>query len=231
MVAVADGLERVRGRVAAACARANRDPTEVELLAITKTVGPARISEAYAAGQRDFGENYVQECLGKVGPLSTLVGLRWSFVGHLQRNKAARVVEFASRVQSVDRLELAVALDRAAAAKGRVLPILIQVAIGGEETKSGVDAASLPDLFDGIEALPNVRVDGLMSIPPPRKDPEQSRLDHRALRTLRDRLEDRARRPLPVLSMGMSGDLDVAIEEGATQVRVGTAIFGERRRG
>lgn len=225
---LAERLAAVRARIARACDRAGRDPHGVELLAVTKGVPAAQIVAAARLGAMDLGENYVQEWLAKEQAVSAEISVRWTFIGALQRNKAARVAERAFRVQSVDRAALADTLGDHAAACGRILPVLVQVNLGEERQKAGVWGAEAMELARRITAHPALRLDGLMSLPPPRDAPEQSRADHRALADLRRQIEGELGCALPVLSMGMSADLEVAIEEGSTQVRVGTAIFGPR---
>ncbi|GAB6063854.1 YggS family pyridoxal phosphate-dependent enzyme [Deferrisoma palaeochoriense] len=211
-----------------ACGRTGRSPEAVTLVAVSKTVEPERILAAYEAGARDFGENYVQEALGKVDRLPP--DARWHMIGHLQSNKAKRAVETFAWVHSLDRPSLADALEKAAAARGRVLDVLVQVNVGGELTKSGTDEEGARALVRRAPEWPHLRIRGLMAIPPYREDPEEVRPYFRALRELRDRLQAEAPEGVRLehLSMGMSHDFAVAIEEGATLVRVGTAIFGER---
>jgi len=199
---------------------------------VTKTVSAERILEAYGAGARLFGENYVQEAQGKVDALPR--DAEWHMIGHLQSNKAKRAVELFTCVQSVDRPSLADALEKAARARGMRLDVLIEVNTGDESTKSGTDVEGATALAHRATDWPSLRFRGLMAIPPYCEDPEASRPHFRALRALRERLTG-AQGPAPgelgefdTLSMGMSHDFAVAIEEGATLVRVGTAIFGER---
>jgi PLP dependent protein len=224
---IAHNLETVRAAMAAAARRAGRDPGAVRLVAVSKTVDLERLQAAIAAGHDLFGENYLQEARDKIAALGRRVG--WHLVGHLQSNKARGAVELFDLIHAVDRLRLALALDAAAARMGKVQDILIQVNQGGEATKSGVAPAAAPALLQEVSRLPHLRILGLMTMPPWFPDPETSRPYFRALRELRDQLQDLTGLPLPELSMGMSGDFAVAVEEGATLVRVGTAIFGERR--
>jgi pyridoxal phosphate enzyme (YggS family) len=219
---VADGLERVRVRIASACARAGRDPSEVALVAVSKVHPAAAVREAYEAGQRLFGENYVQELVDKAEALSGLPGLAWHFIGHLQRNKAKAVVEIGALVETVDSVRLAAELDRRAAAVSRTVPVLLQVNVAGEAQKSGCRPEDLFALVSEVRALPHLELRGLMTIPPLGEAPEASRRHFAMLRALA------AEHGLRELSMGMSADLEAAVEEGATIVRVGTAIFGER---
>ncbi|HET9624631.1 MAG TPA: YggS family pyridoxal phosphate-dependent enzyme [Kofleriaceae bacterium] len=218
----------ITARVAAACERAGRAPDEVTILAVAKTQPAAAVREAYAAGARDIGENYAQELAAKQAELAAWQGapeLRWHFIGRLQRNKAKLVAGKVALVHAVDSIELAEELARRAA---QPQPILLSVNLGGEDTKGGVPSASAPDLARALAAIAGVRLDGLMTMPPPVDDPEASRPHFTALRALRDRLQDDLGRALPVLSMGMSHDFEVAIACGASHVRVGTAIFGAR---
>ncbi len=223
---VARALEEIRYRLAAACARARRDPAQVRLVAVTKTVEPARIREALDAGQTVFGENRVQEALAKMAAVGE--GARWHLVGHLQRNKAKHAVGAFELVHSVDDADLAREIDRRAAASGRVQPVLVQANLSLETTKSGAPEDALPALLDAVRALPHLDLRGLMTIPPPAEDPEASRRWFARLRELRDAAAARLGLPLPELSMGMTDDFEVAVEEGATLVRVGRAVFGER---
>jgi pyridoxal phosphate enzyme (YggS family) len=224
---VAQNLEEVRGAIADAARRAGRDPSAVRLVAVSKTVDLERIRAAMDAGQDLFGENYLQEARDKIAALGRRVG--WHLVGHLQSNKAKGAVELFDLIHAVDRLKLAEALDAAAARLGKLQDVLIQVNQGGEATKSGVAPEAAPALLQEVARLPHLRVLGLMTMPPWLPDPEAVRPYFRALRELRDHLRGLTGLPLTELSMGMSGDFAVAVEEGATLVRVGTAIFGERR--
>jgi len=213
-------------RVAAACERAGRAPAEVTIVAVSKTHPAEAVRAAAAAGARDFGENYAQELAAKRDACGDLGGARWHFIGRLQRNKARLVAGHVALVHAVDSLELAEELARRA--QGAVQPILLAVNVAGEATKGGVAPATAGALAAAIARVPGVRLDGLMTMPPPDDDPEASRGPFRALRALRDRLEQELGAPLPALSMGMSGDYEVAIACGATHVRIGTAIFGAR---
>jgi pyridoxal phosphate enzyme (YggS family) len=223
---IARNLEDVRSRIAAAARRAGRDPGAVRLVAVSKTVDLDRIREALAAGQRLFGENYVQEARDKIAVLGSEAN--WHLVGHLQTKKAKAAVELFDLIHSVDRLKLAQALDQAAARSGKVQEILLQVNLAGEESKSGAAPEDLPELLQQVSRLSQVRVLGLMTMPPWLADPEAVRPYFRALREWRDRCRTHTGLPLEELSMGMSGDFEVAVEEGATLVRVGTSIFGSR---
>ena len=222
----------VRERIARAAARAGRPAEAVSLIAVSKTQPADAVREAFAAGLRHFGENKVQEAEGKVAALAELraEGLRWHMIGHVQSNKGRRAAELFDAVDSVDDPTLARRLERGAEQTGRHLTMLVQLDLGNEETKFGVDEEHLFPLLEQIRGYKAVRVEGLMAIPPFSEDPEQSRPFFRRLREL---LEEARAQNLVLgreLSMGMSHDLEVAVEEGATQVRVGTAIFGERKK-
>jgi PLP dependent protein len=224
---VASRLEAVRAAIVAACQRTGRDPGDVRLVAASKTVDLERLRAAVDAGQNLFGENYLQEARDKIAALGR--PMTWHLVGHLQSNKAVGAVELFDLIHAVDRLKLARALDAAAARLGQVQEVLIQVNQGGEATKSGVEPGAAPALLEEVARLPHLRVLGLMTMPPWFPDPELARPYFRALRALRDHLRGLSGLTLTELSMGMSGDFAVAVEEGATLVRVGTAIFGGRR--
>jgi len=226
MPPVAAALEQVRGRIALACRRAGRDPAEVRLVAVSKTVDVERIRRLVESGHTLLGENRVQEALEKIPLLGP--GVRWHLVGHLQRNKARHAVGVFDLLHGVDSEKLAVEIDRRAAGAALRQAILLQVNLSGEGTKSGVAERDLPALLDAVAALPNLEPRGLMTIPPPVDDPEESRRWFRGLRELRDRSARRHGLALPELSMGMTDDFEVAVEEGATLVRIGRAIFGER---
>lgn len=219
---IAARLDEVRARIAAACARAARAPESVRLVAVSKTRPVEEIREAYAAGQRDFGENYAQELRDKIRDLADLPDIRWHAIGHLQTNKA-KYVAGQAMVHTLDREELARELVKRAG--GAEVVALIEVNVAAEPQKSGVLPDELASRIEALRAVPGVRIAGLMCIPPAAEEAEESRRWFRALRELRDALL-----PGGELSMGMSGDYEVAIEEGATLVRVGTAIFGERQR-
>lgn len=231
-MSVAENIARVRERIQFAAANAGRDPKEITLMAVSKTFLATRIREAYQAGIRHFGENRVQEFAGKVEDLRDLAEARWHMIGHLQSNKAAKAAELFHAVDSVDSLKLAERLSEAASKARQNLTILIEINVGGESAKSGIAPAS-PELDQLLSAAPRfeyLKIGGLMTIPPFFEDPETARPYFRKLRDLRDQISGRrmAGVNLEVLSMGMSHDLEVAIEEGSTCVRVGTAIFGER---
>jgi pyridoxal phosphate enzyme (YggS family) len=213
-------LERVRAVVAGACERTGRSPNGVLLIAVSKTVDLERIRQAIAAGVPALGENRVQEARGKIETLGRPVP--WHLIGSLQTNKAKDAVRLFDWIHSVDRLELARELDRRATALGRTVDALIEVNVGEEPQKAGVRPDQIKPLLDAAAGLRGIRIRGLMAIPPVVDDAEQSRLHFRRLRELRDALG------MEHLSMGMSADFEVAVEEGATMVRVGTAIFGPR---
>lgn len=216
------GLEEVRGRIARACERAGRAPEQVRLVAVSKVHPPEAIRAAYALGQRHFGENYVQEMVAKAAALEDLPELRWRFVGHLQRNKARDVARIGAAVETVDSVRIAEALDRRAQTESRRLEVLVQVNVGGEEQKAGCEPDEVGGLVRRLRELDALDLRGLMTVPPHTDDPEGARPFFRRLRELA-RAQD-----LPELSMGMTHDLEVAVEEGATIVRIGTAIFGPR---
>jgi len=222
----------VRERIARAAARAGCQAEDVTLVAVSKTHPPALVREAVEAGLRDFGENRVQEAESKGTELSSLrsVGLRWHLVGHLQANKARKAAALFDRIHSVDGIEIGRKLDRVAAEQGRSLGVLVQVDLAGESTKHGVEEAALFALLEDARGWEALRMDGLMILPPWSADPEGSRPFFRRLRELRDQARARGLLAGSELSMGMSHDLEVAVEEGATLVRVGTALFGERIR-
>lgn len=239
---IAENLQGIRERIARAAGRAGRSPDDVTLIAVSKTFPAEAIRSAYAAGVRHFGENRVQEWEGKQ-PLVCDLDATWHLVGHLQSNKARRAAALFHCIDSVDRVDLAERLNRAAeefAAEqaqhaaplhtvwNRPRALLIEVRLAPEETKSGVEERDLPKLAETVVALPNLDLRGLMCVPPFLEDVERVRPYFRRLRELRDDLQQRLGRALPELSMGMSHDFEVAIEEGATQVRLGTAIFGTR---
>lgn len=224
---LAANLERVRERMARAAERAGRRADEITLVAVSKTFPAEAIRAAYGAGLRHFGENRVQEWESKRPKVEDL-DASWHLVGHLQSNKARRAAYLFHRVDSVDDLALAKRLDAAAAAEGKLLPALIEVRLGGEETKSGVAESELAALAESVAPFAHLDFVGLMTIPPFLDEAERVRPYFRKLRELRDEVSRRLGRKLPVLSMGMSHDFEVAIEEGATEVRLGTALFGSR---
>jgi hypothetical protein len=224
-------LAQVRERIAVAAARCGRESTEITLVAVSKTHPAVAVREALSAGIAEFGENRVQEAESKI-PLLKDVGARWHLIGHLQANKARRAIRLFDVIHTVDSTSLAQRLDKACGDEQRKeVRILIQVDLAGEATKSGVAESKLSDLVESMRQCPHLRLTGLMILPPFFEDPEQVRPFFKRLRELRDEIQagghfgDRRGE----LSMGMSHDFEVAIEEGATIVRVGTAIFGERK--
>jgi pyridoxal phosphate enzyme (YggS family) len=222
-------LADVRARIARAAGRVGRDPSAVRLVAVSKTFSDDCVRAAAEAGQRDFGESKVQEAFAKMERTADLA-LRWHLIGHLQSNKARKGGARFEMIHSLDSVELGGALDRAAAAAGRSVDLLVQVALVPEPTKHGTQEEDLPALFEAARTWRSARVVGLMLLPPASADPENSRLHFRALGSVRDRLLDRGvpGGMVAELSMGMSHDFEVAVEEGATIVRVGTALFGDR---
>jgi PLP dependent protein len=224
---IAENLERVRERIARAAARAGREASDITIVAVSKTFSAAAIRSAFEVGLRHFGENRVQEWESKQPELRDLAAT-WHLVGHLQSNKARRAAYLFSRVDSVDSLALARKLEAAAADGHKKLPVLIEVHLGEEAAKSGVAESELPALGEAIVKMPQLDLLGLMTVPPYFDDPERVRLYFQKLCDLRDDLRRALRKSLPVLSMGMSHDLEIAIEEGASEIRIGTAIFGER---
>jgi len=226
---IRDNLLRVRGRIAEAAQRAGRNPEEITLIGVSKTHPAVAIQEAFSAGLRHFGENRVQEWEGKRAGVENL-GATWHLVGHLQSNKAARAAKLFHSIDSVDDFALARRLDRARAElPGETrLRILIEVHLGGEETKSGAAEPELPELAEKLTGLTRLDLAGLMCIPPFLEDTERVRPFFAKMRELRRQLEARTNKKLLVLSMGMSHDFEVAILEGATEVRIGTALFGSR---
>jgi pyridoxal phosphate enzyme (YggS family) len=217
---IAANLERVRERIARAAARAGRRVDDVLLVAVSKTVEVERIRAAVRAGVKALGENRVQEAKAKIAELGRPVA--WHLIGHLQTNKVKDALELFDLIHSLDRLELARELERRAAARGKVVDALLEVNVAAEANKGGVGVDAVGETLDVIGKLAHVRVRGLMAIPPEVERPEEARPWFRRLRELAER------HGLPELSMGMSGDFEVAVEEGATMVRVGTAIFGPR---
>lgn len=228
MTTIAARWATVSARVDAACARAKRPTSDVTIVAVSKTHPASAVIEAAAAGATDFGENYAQELADKIANVAMApdLAVRWHYIGRLQRNKARFVAGHVALVHAVDTVELAEELAKRAA--GVIQPILLAVNLAGESTKGGVTGESAAAVAQSLVAVPGVRLDGLMTMPPYSDDPDASRPQFEALRDLRERLVQDLGLPLPVLSMGMSGDFEVAIACGATHVRVGTAIFGSR---
>lgn len=229
MGSVADNLAVIRGRIAAACGRAGRDPSRIKLVGVTKKAPVEKIREAIDAGIAIVGENYIQEARKKKDILAGLP-VAWHFIGHLQTNKARIAVECCDCIETLDREGLAVELNQRCEKAGKKYPVLIQVNIGSEPTKSGIPPDELFSFFKLASTLEWLNVRGLMALPPFFDQPERARPYFRQMRKLLDELRQKAPVPenLVELSMGMSGDFEVAIEEGATLVRIGTALFGQR---
>ena len=232
-MSISENTAVVGERIAAAAQRASRDPAAITLMAVSKTFPPEAIREAYAAGIRVFGENRVQEFTGKADAVRGLAEAEWHLIGHLQSNKAARAAELFSAVDTLDSVKLADRVNSAAEAAGKTMPVLVEINVGGEAGKSGVapGSAELERILTSASQWKSLTIRGLMTVPPYSENAEESRRFFRQLRETRDTI---AARNLPgvsmhVLSMGMSHDFEVAIEEGSTCVRVGTAIFGERQ--
>lgn len=227
---VADAVAAVRDRISRAAARAGRRPEDVRLVAVSKSQPPDAVRAAFAAGVRDFGENRIQEAEGKIAELAELrlAGLVWHLVGHLQSNKARRAAVLFDFVHSVDDPSLGPRLEKAAAQEHKVLKALMQVDLAGEQTKFGIEESRLFSALDQLRGSKSIHVVGLMVLPPLSEDVEQVRPYFRRLRELRDRALGQNLLLGSELSMGMTSDFEVAVEEGATMVRVGTALFGPR---
>lgn len=219
---IAGALERLRERIERACERAGRDPREVQVVAVSKGHPEEAIRAAYDVGVRVFGENYAQELAAKASALSDLADLRWRFIGHLQRNKIKLIERARATVDTVDSARLAEALSARATAKAMDLEVLLQVNVGDEAQKSGCAPEEVPRLVEAVRALPNLELRGLMTVAPHLDDAEATRPFFAELRQLAEAHQ------LPELSMGMTHDLEQAVEEGATMLRIGTAIFGPR---
>lgn len=231
-MSIAENIAQVRDRIAAAARRAGRNPEEITLMGVSKTFPVESIREAYAAGLRVFGENRVQEFTGKASALCDLRDAEWHLIGHLQTNKAAKAGELFDAVDSVDSVRMAEKVNGFAAGAGKTLSVLIEINVGGESAKSGIAPGSdeLEQILQGAPRWASLNIRGLMTVPPYTEDPEGARPYFHQLRKIRDGIAARAlpKVGMRVLSMGMSHDFEVAIEEGATCVRVGTAIFGVR---
>jgi len=225
---ISSNIRLIRQRMGVACARCGRDPQSVRLMAVSKTVEPERIRQALDAGVTLLGENYVQEAREKIPAIGHVA--EWHMIGHLQTNKVKYVVNLFDWIHSVDRLELARELDKRAGQNNRRLNVLIEVNVSGEESKSGIEATQALELVRQVSLLPHINLRGLMTMPPYSDNPENSRPYFQALRKLRDDISaaDIPSIPMDELSMGMTDDFEVAIEEGATIIRVGRAIFGNR---
>jgi len=231
-MSIPENIAELQSKLEQSAKRAGRSASAIKLMAVTKTHPPERIREVYKAGLRQFGENRVQEFSGKALVLSDLPAAEWHMIGHLQSNKAAKAAELFSAIDSVDSLKLAEKLNNAAQALSKTLQVLIEVNVGGEAAKTGLapDSPDWENLLTAASSLEALKIRGLMTVPPHTEDPDGARPYFRHLRTLRDQI---AARHLPaismdILSMGMSHDFEVAIEEGSTCIRIGTAIFGER---
>lgn len=227
MTAINSKIRSLLSEIEEAAIACGRHPESVRLLAVSKTFPLEAVLEAHAAGQMLFGENRVQEGREKIPGLRQ-PGVEWHLIGHLQTNKARLAAELFDVVESIDSSKLAERLNTCCEQIGKVMPVLIQVNVGGETQKYGVAPAELPEVVELIDTLPNLKLDGLMAIPPWDPDPERIRPFFREMRQLLDRVSSQRPEPLSELSMGMSGDFRVAIQEGATLVRIGTAIFGAR---
>jgi pyridoxal phosphate enzyme (YggS family) len=223
---LAANLNEIRSRIAAACHRADRDPSSVELIAVSKTYPAEMIRDAAEAGQRIFGESRLQEAESKIDALPG--SLHWHFIGRVQSNKVRKILPRFEIIHAIDSTRLALYTDEISRELGLFPKVFLQVNIGGEKTKGGFEPDAISGEIDGLLALERLEVMGLMCIPPPGTDAEASRPWFKALRELRDVLQESGGTPLPYLSMGMSDDFEVAIEEGATHVRVGSSIFGKR---
>jgi pyridoxal phosphate enzyme (YggS family) len=215
-----DRLSEVRERIDRACAQAHRDPTSVRLMAVTKIFGPEVIREAWALGLREFGENYVQEMERKAPAITDLPDTRFHLIGHLQSNKTKKAAQLFSSIDSLDTAKLAIRLN----AESKPLDVMIEVKLSHEESKSGAAESDLPEIVDAVRACQTLTLRGFMTVPPWSEDPELSRSYFARLRGLATHFQ------VPELSMGMSNDLEVAIQEGATWVRIGTALFGRRKK-
>jgi pyridoxal phosphate enzyme (YggS family) len=228
MTEVETRLADIQRRITAACERAGRNPESVRLLAVTKTLGPDTVQEAVAAGLSLFGESRIQEARQKIPQCSS--ALHWHYIGHLQTNKAREAVRLFEMIHAVDSLRLLECLDRVAQEEGRTLPVCLEVNVSGERSKFGLSPDEMPAVLARAATLFRVQVAGLMTIPPIAEDPEEARPFFRRLRELRDRWQAEAGVLLPELSMGMSHDFEIAVEEGSTWVRVGALLFGPRKK-
>ena len=228
---ISKSLLEIRHRIADAAKRAGKDASDITLVAVCKAQPVEKIREAIAAGQRDFGENYAQEMLEHLRAMEGRFP-NVHFIGHLQRNKVKMILPHAALIHSIDSPELAREIDKRTAALGKIQPVLLEINLGGEDSKAGLDPERAAALVSDMTLLKNVELQGLMAIPPRVEDPEEGRKYFRLLREIRDALNRKNvyKRPLTALSMGMTHDFEIAIEEGATIVRVGTGIFGERKK-
>ena len=225
---ITENLEQVRRNIVEACKAVNRDPSEVTLISVSKTKPVSMLQEAYDAGSRDFGENKVQEIMDKYPQLPS--DIRWHMIGHLQRNKVKYIVDKVALIHSVDSLRLAEAIENEAAKHNVTVPILIEVNVAQEESKFGLKTEEVLSLVESVAVLPHINIKGLMTIAPYVEDPEENREIFRELKKLSVDIAAKNINNvnMSVLSMGMTGDYQVAVQEGATMVRVGTGIFGER---
>ena len=225
---ITENLEQVRKNIEEACRAVNRDPGEVTLISVSKTKPVSMLQEAYDAGSRDFGENKVQEIMDKYPQLPS--DIRWHMIGHLQRNKVKYIVDKVALIHSVDSLRLAETIENEAAKHNVTVPILIEVNVAQEESKFGLKTEEVLSLVESVAALPHINIKGLMTIAPYVEDPEENRGIFRQLKKLSVDISEKNINNvnMSVLSMGMTGDYQVAVQEGATMVRVGTGIFGER---
>jgi pyridoxal phosphate enzyme (YggS family) len=221
-------LADIRQRIEAACRRAGRDAAGVNLLAVTKTLGPEAVAEATGAGLACFGESRVQEARQKIPQCPS--NLHWHFIGHLQTNKVREALRWFEVIHAVDSVRLLEAIDRGAQEEGRTVPVCLEVNVSGERSKFGLNPDDVPAVLARASSLFRVRIMGLMTIPPIAADPAEARPFFQRLRTLRDRWQAETGVPLPELSMGMSHDFEVAVEEGATWIRLGTLLFGPRKK-
>ena len=226
---IIENIDELRSRVAAAAARAGRDPAGIKIVAVTKTVEPERIMAAYQCGITDFGENRVQELVQKADIMN--VECKWHMIGHLQTNKVKYIIDRVCMIHSLDSIELAYEINRRAEKAGRIMDVLVQINVAGESTKYGIEPASAPDFVKEVSRMGNIRIKGLMTIAPLVSDPEEVRWVFRGLRQLlidigKENIDNVS---MEYLSMGMSNDFEVAIEEGANIIRPGTAIFGKRK--
>ncbi|MEW6570617.1 MAG: YggS family pyridoxal phosphate-dependent enzyme [Nitrospirota bacterium] len=225
-----ENIKNAYRRISSAAIRSGRSPFDVKLIAVTKTVGTERIKEAVELGLRAFGENRVQEAKVKISNLRSQISnsvIEWHLIGHLQKNKAKTAIRLFDVIQTLDSIELAALLNKCAEREGKSQRVLIQVKLSEEEAKHGVEPKKLMELIEAVSKMENLMLEGLMMMPPFFEDPEMARPYFRRLRELRDEAERRGYR-FPELSMGMTNDFEIAILEGATMVRIGTALFGER---
>ena len=224
---IKEALEVINNKIENASEKSGRSASDITILAVSKQVESGRIKQAYEHGHRSYGENYVQEFVSKYEELSHLDDIDWHFIGHLQKNKVKYIIDKVCMIHSVDKISLAEEINKRAGKLGILMPILIEVNLGGEESKSGINPDELSSFLEQLSGFEHIKISGLMALPPYCEDPEDSRKFFKTLRELRDEYKS-SYNSLDELSMGMSHDYDVAVEEGATIVRIGTAIFGER---